>query len=65
MFDDKNYFSLPLQGGETAVVANRAGDFWGIIFGLGFSFPPSSFLKCPGNNVGCGVVLPSSTWQFG
>lgn len=41
MFDDKNYFSLPLKGGETAVVANRAGDFWSSIFGLGFF--PSSF----------------------
>lgn len=39
MFDDKNYFSLPLQGGETAVVANRAGDFWSGILGLGFFSP--------------------------
>lgn len=64
MLDDKNYFSLPLQGGGTAVVANRAGDFWSSMFGLGF-FPPLSFLKYPNNNADFRVVVSSSTWQFG
>lgn len=63
MFDDKNYFSLPLQGGETAVVANRAGDFWSNTFGLGFF--PLFFLKYPNNSVGYRLVMSSSSWQFG
>lgn len=63
MFDEKNYFSLPLQSGETAVVANRAGDFWSSIFGLDFF--PFFFLKYPNNNVDYRVVMSSGTWQFG
>lgn len=62
MFDDKNYFSLPLQGGETAVVANRAGDF-GILY-LVWVFFRFFFLKYPNNNVDYRVVVSSSTQQF-
>lgn len=57
------FFSLLLQGGGTAVVANIAGDFWSSMFGLGFF--PLSFLKYPNNNADFRVVVSSSTWQFG
>lgn len=63
MFDDKNYFSLPLQGGETVVVANRTEDCWSGILGLGFL--PLFFLNYPSNIVDYRVGLSSSTWKFG